>query len=193
MQLTNRPTGPCKTCMSRTSGTGKETNKYRYGIRRTNHEAGRLPGITVPPSDVDTVVSNLSFAREDPREYGGIAVRSLESSSSPTDSTTSDPGQHGRSVRETGIAVSSHSIPKAPTTAMRIGGQPRRPGLAATASHWSGRECPDRPQRERHGADLWPCKQCGESRRLTANAAIWPAGRVKAPSTSTTTRSTAST
>ena len=157
-------------------GAPAETNKYRYGLMIMNKAGGRLPGITVQRLEVDSVVSNLTFARADAREFGGIAVITWPA---PHKNDGYDGlrvlGNRVTEVGRTGIVVSNHGYPKTFDRDVRISGnriiRARGDSIVLRGSV-DGRIDHNVSA---HGADFWPCKQCGSVSPETANAGIWPA------------------
>lgn len=155
-------------------GSAKETAAYRAGVLLLNHGIGRLAGLKVQRMRIDAVVSNLSFAKGDAREFGGIAAITNGTASSGYNGLQILNNKIDR-VGRTGIVVSNHTYPKSADIGVRISGN--------TVSWSRGDSIVVRGSRNAridhnvsaNGAALWPCKQCGKISPYTANAGIWAA------------------
>lgn len=160
--------------MNRTKAA--ESTQYRDGVRILNEAGGKLAGVTVQRLRIDSVVSNLSFAGADSREFGGIAVITWPNGRKDSGYDSLRIADNViRGVGRTGIVTSNHGYPSSKDTNTRITGNRVikargdsivvRGALNARIDH----NVSDR------GASLWPCKQCGSITPYTANAGIWPA------------------
>ena len=155
-------------------GKAKETTAYRAGVLLINENAGHLARMVVQRLRVDQVVSNLAFKQGDAREFGGIAVITYGRKGGGFDDLRIMNNRIDR-VGRTGIVVSNHQYPKGADRGVRIGGN--------TISWTRGDSIIVRGSTNAridhnvsaHGANLWPCKQCGKITPYTANAGIWTA------------------
>ena len=153
----------------------KETPVYRSGVFIVNSGGGRLSGITVQRLRVDHVVSDLAFKGGYAREYGGIAVWSLGRKTGDGFVGLRLLNNTVDHVGRTGIAVVNHEYPRSADTGLRISGNKVTWARGDSILLFGSKNARIDHNVSAHGANLWPCKQCGKITPLTANAAIWPA------------------
>ncbi len=155
-------------------GTAKEVKQFRSGVLIRNDGAGRLASVTVQRLKIDSVVSNLAFYWQDPRDFGGISVitRPQAGVKSGFDGLKILHNTISR-VGRTGIMVSNQSS-NATDTKPRIGYNriTRARGDSIVLRNAANARIDHNISA--NGADFWPCKQCGQISPATANAGIWP-------------------
>ena len=156
-------------------GKPSETNSYRSGVLVLNENGGRLAGIVIRRLSVNSVTSNLTPKKGEPRNYGGISVITAPyfKNGSGFDGLSIMNNQISR-VGRSGIVVSNYYPLVSPDRGIRIGynriTRARgdsimiRGSLNARIDH----------NVSAYGADFWPCAQCGAVTPATANAGIWP-------------------
>ena len=155
-------------------GKAKEVKVFRSGVLIRNDGGGRLAGVTVQRLKIDSVVSNLAFLWQDPREFGGISVitrpqKNLKSGFDGLKILHNTISKVGR----TGIMVTNQGS-KATDTKPRIGYNTINRARGDSIVLRNASDARIDHNVSANGADFWPCKQCGPITPATANAAIWP-------------------
>ena len=148
------------------------TAAYQSGVMVINDTGKHLHGITIERLKVDSVVSSMSSVHVGPRSFGGISVITHGGLYG---------GYTGLTIRNnavshvgrTGIVVSNNSYPVAADHGVRITGNRvshvRGDGILLLGSRGGRID----HNVSAYAAEEWPCPDCGEITRFTANAAIW--------------------
>lgn len=156
-------------------GTAAETNSYRSAVLILNENGGRLRGVLIQRLTIDSVTSNLTPKSGEPRDFGGISVITAPyfKNGSGFDGLrilNNKVSQVGR----TGIVVSNYYPRVSPDRGIRIAYNRVTRARGDSIMIRGSLDARIDHNVSAHGADFWPCKQCGPVTPATANAGIWP-------------------